>query len=263
MMKKRVALLLTLVLLAVQAGCIHVSISDGDVEVLSGWDDLGASAVIGGGSTAADGIERLEIVWVAGSVRVEAGESDEIEIEETAGSSPIDSGMQLRYRVQNGTLRILFCKPGLRVVSVPEKDLTVRVPQALAASIRSLKLDTVSAQATVTGLSGKTLEVDTVSGDTEVRGGVFREIDGDSVSGDLSVMTASLPEELDFNSVSGGLAVALPAENDGFTLRLDSVSGEVDCALPVQVKGDDYIHGGGACRIDCDTVSGDVTIGEP
>lgn len=266
-MKKRMALLLALLLPAVQAGCIRASIANGGVEVLSGWDDPGLPAVVAGGSVAAEGIERLEIAWVAGSVRVEVGESDQIEIGETAGSGSLDSGMRLRYRAQDGALRILFCKPGLRVAGIPEKALAVRVPQAPAQSLRSLRLDTVSAKAAVTGLSGKTLEADAVSGDVEARGGELREIDVDSVRGDLPV----LPEELHFHSVRGGRTVVLPAENDGFTLRLDSVSGKLDCALPVQAEAREYIHGDGwgigtagdgARRIDCNAVSGDVTIGE-
>ena len=248
-MKKRMALLLALLLPAVQAGCIRASIANGGVEVLSGWDDPVLSAVVAGGSVAAEGIERLEIAWVAGSVRVEVGESDQIEIGETAGSGSLDSGMRLRS---------LFCKPGLRVAGIPEKELAVRVPQAPAQSLRSLRLDTVSTKAAVTGLSGKTLEADAVSGDVEARGGELREIDVDSVSGDLPV----LPEELPFHSVRGGRTVVLPAENDGFTLRLDSVSGKLDCALPVQAEAREYIHGDGARRIDCNAVSGDVTIGE-
>lgn len=261
-MKRTAALLLALVLLVAQAGCIHVSISDGDVEVLSGWDDLGASAVTGGGSVPADGIENIDIVWVSGSVRVERAETDAIEIGEKAGSS-LGSDLQLRYRVKDGTLRIVFCRPGLRVGSVPEKDLVVRVPETLADSIRSLKLDTVSAGAAVTGLSGKTLDVNTVSGSTEVREGAFRKIAGDSVSGNLYILPTALPDTLDFNAVSGSLTLVLPAENDGFTIELDSVSGSVNCPVPVQVSGDEYRYGNGACEIDCDTVSGNVNIEEP
>ena len=49
----------------------------------------------------------------------------------------------------------------------------------------------------------------------------------------------------------------------GFALELQSVSGGLDCAVPVTVQGKRYVYGDGACRIDCNMVSGGVEVRLP
>lgn len=261
-MKQRIlAALIVLLLLLCVAGCVTIRLPGGSESGGTSiwWGELNGDAVIGGGSVSAADVRRLRIDWIAGEVNVVAGTGDAITIEETA-DGVLDDDERLRFAVQDGELRIVYCRPSLTTLRIRGKTLTVSVPAPLCESLGSLRFEVVSADVTVAGLSGEKLELDTVSGGLSASEGRFDEVDVDTVSGNASLRMAALPEKVDFDAVSGSLILTLPGGNSGFTLELDTVSGDLDCALPVTITGDRYVYGDGACRIDCDTVSGNVRV---
>ncbi len=102
-----------------------------------------------------------------------------------------------------------------------DSDLVLHVPRAVA-----LKLDVVSADANVTGLTGKSLAVN-------------------SVSGTLNLSSAAANVEVD--SVSGNVSFAATASNAAARAHLQTVSGDITA------KGLDG-------RVKLETVSGNVSL---
>lgn len=255
------ALAALLLLAALAAGCVRVvlpRVDDGD----AWWDDPGADAAAGGGSVPADGVREIRIDWVAGAVDVRTGDGEEIVIAETADGA-LRADEQLRFTVEDGVLHVVYCRPGLHTMRQGGKTLSVTVPAALSGALDALAVHTVSAAARVDGLSGGALTWDTVSGQLSQTGGRFARVEAQSVSGVVSLAPAALPEEVSCAAVSGNLALTLPGGDAGFALELQSVSGGLDCAVPVTVQGKRYVYGDGACRIDCNMVSGGVEVRLP
>ena len=49
-------------------------------------------------------------------------------------------------------------------------------------------------------------------------------------------------------------------EDAGFTVKLDTMSGDFESDFDTTLRNDSYVAGNGRCRIDVDAMSGDVTI---
>ena len=244
-------------------GCLRVSVTEEQVEVKLGGIEVtvdgDAEKIVGGGKVEPAGIREITVNWVSGSVAVEVFGGSSIEVEETADEA-LNEGEKLRYAVENGELTIDFCKPHMGAIDVPSKDLTLRIPESMAEALEEVEITTVSAGATIEGVAAKALKVVTVSADVVIAGTDTREVELESVSGNIVCQPESLPREIDFHAVSGSLELTLPAANDGFALELDSVSGDLISDAAVTVQGDRYLAGGGACKVECDTVSGNVKI---
>ncbi len=220
-------------------------------------------------------VNRLVIDWVSGSVTVEAYDGDTISVSEPEQQK---EGDRLRWRQQGDTLTIRFCGP-MNVNVSGSKDLTVKLPRELAENLRYLQIDTVSAEARVSGIKAGELQFDSTSGSLNADGG-FGILDADTtsgdvqfngkagnveldtVSGDFSMSFAETPDELSFDSTSGDLTMMLPA-NRSFEVEQDTVSGDFKCDFALIWKENPYYEGttdGKPAELEFDTVSGDVWI---
>lgn len=249
---------------------------------------------VGGGSVV-DDVDSLEINWVDGKINVEAYDGDTVEISET---SVKDSDDELRYYCNNGKLIIQYRVSGVSfgVTKSLKKELTVKIPASAAAGLNELKIDSSSADISVSGMSftkqleldnvsgsirlsnvkaAKTdidnvsgrikaeyfvtdsLSVDTISGDAEFKGEIGK-IESDSVSGELKVESAIMPISADCESVSGNISFKLPDE--GITLEFDSVSGDISGNVGFVKKGEKRFYRNGGAEFIIDTTSGDFNI---
>lgn len=103
------------------------------------------------------------------------------------------------------------------------------------------------------------LDIDTVSGSIKAAG-EFTELESDSVSGDVTVSSATPLKKLDCDSTSGNIRLTIP-KNSGFTLKADTVSGDISCGLPtVSESNNRRVCGDGSADFETDTVSGDLII---
>ena len=84
-------------------------------------------------------------------------------------------------------------------------------------------------------------------------------MDCDAASADILLELSNVPGRLDMDTASGDLDVVLPADA-GFTVTLDSLSGDFESDFDTTMRGGSYVAGNGRCRIDVDAMSGDVTI---
>ena len=137
-----------------------------------------------------------------------------------------------------------------------KKSLKIVVPYDLD----KIKIDSVSAQVAVEGITADDVDIRTVSGAVVLSDVNAHSIDIDTVSGNVSVKPGTGTREIDANTVSGSV-VAVLNENSSFTAKFNSVSGRFSSEIPTAVNGNYYIAGdGSAIEIDCNTVSGSFVI---
>lgn len=180
--------------------------------------------------------------------------------------------------------------------NMPAKTLTMEVPASLIGQMDDFVIESVSADIDVSGVYGEKTDLSTVSGGihcTDVENeqlvlsstsgeivsesnttqklnmdnvsgsiravGEYGKVDVETVSGSINLAFATMPDDLKAESVSGSVTVALP-EDANFTVRLDTVSGNLNCAFPGIVGSDLVVVGDGEAEYRFSTVSGDVNI---
>lgn len=263
-----------------------VGISSSPSSFFSGDWSLGAMGVtyknsalynVGGG-TVTDEFQSIKVNWTNGKINIEAYDGEDTVISETEVA---EKENKLRWRVEDGVLKIQQMAAGMRfgLKQTPKKTLTVKIPSNVAEGLKAVTSDSVSAEVTITGISASDkIEIDTVSGGANLKNiktekldidtvsgsikaaGEFTELESDSVSGDVTVSSATPLKKLDCDSTSGNIRLTIP-KNSGFTLKADTVSGDISCGLPtVSESKNRRVCGDGSADFETDTVSGDLII---
>lgn len=231
-----------------------------------------------GGGTVTDEFHSIKVNWTNGKINIEAYDGEDTVISETEVA---EEENKLRWRVEDGVLKIQQMAAGMRfgLKKTPKKTLTVKIPSSAAEKLKSVNTDSVSAEVNIIGVaaSGK-IEIDTVSGGANLKNiktekldidtvsgsikaaGEFTELESDSVSGDVTVSSVTPLKKLDCDSTSGNIRLTIP-KNSGFTLKADTVSGDISCGLPtVSESKNRRVCGDGSADFETDTVSGDLII---
>lgn len=263
-----------------------VGISSSPSSFFSGDWSLGAMGVtyknsalynVGGG-TVTDEFQSIEVNWTNGKINIEAYDGEDTVISETEVE---EKENKLRWRVEDGVLKIQQMAAGMRfgLKKTPKKTLTVKIPSSAAEKLKSVNTDSVSAEVNIIGVAASDkIEIDTVSGGADLKNirtekldidtvsgsikaaGEFTELESDSVSGDVTVSSATPLKKLDCDSTSGNIRLTIP-KNSGFTLKADTVSGDISCGLPtVSESKNRRVCGDGSADFETDTVSGDLII---
>ena len=231
-----------------------------------------------GGGTVTDEFQSIKVNWTNGKINIEAYDGEDTVISETEVA---EKENKLRWRVEDGVLKIQQMAAGMRfgLKQTPKKTLTVKIPSNVVEGLKAVMSDSVSAEVTITGISASDkIEIDTVSGDANLKNiktekldidtvsgsikaaGEFTELESDSVSGDVTVSSATLLEKMNCDSTSGNIRLTIP-KNSGFTLKADTVSGDISCGLPtVSESKNRRVCGDGSADFETDTVSGDLII---
>lgn len=226
-----------------------------------------------------DEVSRISIDWVSGKITVEPADvTDIIILDETP-----DSKYPTVMKLQNGKLAIDFCKDnsitgwgfsmnlGMRL----RKDLTIQVPRDF--SLKELELDAASTNLEVHDLTIGEVDINTASGASTFLNCAVDKLDVDTASGDVifkgsldtlkfdaasanfTGVFSNVPSRMDIDSASGDLDVTLPPEA-GFSVKLDGMSTDFTSEFDTVNRNGSYVHGDGACRIEMDAMSGDITI---
>ena len=231
-----------------------------------------------GGGTVTDEFHSIKVNWTNGKINIEAYDGEDTVISETEVA---EKENKLRWRVEDGVLKIQQMAAGMRfgLKQTPKKTLTVKIPSNVAEGLKAVTSDSVSAEVTITGISASDkIEIDTVSGGANLKNiktekldidtvsgsikaaGEFTELESDSVSGDVTVSSATPLKKLDCDSTSGNIRLTIP-KNSGFTLKADTVSGDISCGLPaVSESKNRRVCGDGSADFETETVSGDLII---
>lgn len=225
-------------------------------------------------------VHSLEIEWVAGHIRIQPMETDEILISESSVSDKKDA---MVWKLKEGQLSIDFCEDddrffgfGIGDHTILEKDLTISVPMdwecrfleidAAAASvemegltIREVEFDGAHGACELRSCSVERMDIDTASGDIRFSGSLGT-LECDAASADILAVMENIPSRIDVDTMSGDLDITLPADA-GFSLKLNTMSETFDSEFTdITVRNEEYIRGDGSCRINVSAMSGDVMI---
>ena len=224
-------------------------------------------------------IHNLEIDWVSESIIIHTGETDMLRFEE---SSVTDPRNQMIAKRSGDKLTLEFCDEnagkwnfGVNALSEIKKDLVITVPQSWICD--TLEINTASARVEISdlmvndldfdGASGlcifnncsiDRLDIDTASGDVQFIG-ILDSLDFDAASANFRGTFQNVPDTLDVDSMSGDLEITLP-EKCGFTLHMDTLSGDFSSDFQTSISSGRYIYGDGSCRISVNAMSGNVHI---
>lgn len=199
-------------------------------------------------------IRNIEVNWVSGDITMEPWDGEEICLEETS-RAPITEKNHLVYRIDDDTLEIDFWAERAGISfggpNLAAKKLKILVPRQLAEALDEISLDVVSSDVTVKDLDAVSISVDSVSGSLFAENLDVGYLTLNTVSGNLKGSFCSCPQELEMDSVSGGVEITLP-EGSQFQVEMNSVSGRYSSELPSW-------NGAGA-YFEMDTASGDFIV---
>jgi hypothetical protein len=185
------------------------------------------------------GDARIEIDNVRGIVTVSGWDQNQVQL---SGSLGHGSRLEISGDAQHLALRVKGDGEHWFGNKGPNSDssLMLKVPRASA-----LKVNVVSADASVDGVSGKALEVSAVSGKLTLTSDA-PQVDVNSVSGDVlfGANHAGKDGRTHLQTVSGDIT----ARGLGGRVKLETVSGDID------------LDGGNVQELETGTVSGDAKL---
>ncbi len=215
----------------------------------------------------------LEIQWAAGTIRLQPGDVDAIQLTES-----MNADTERMVIAQGGdTISVSFKENNtfVGISEVCEKDLTITVPRDWVCG--ELEIDAGAAEVRISdltigemdfdGASGKcilencnisALDLDTASGDIQFSG-TLDTLDCDAASASFTADLLNVPSRMDLDSVSGDLELTLP-QDAGFIVNLDALSGDFTTDFASLSQNGQYVCGDGRCRIDVSCMSGNVRI---
>ena len=210
---KKILLLIGILLLALGITITKIAYGRGDSFSTSlsfgglgnfGYDQKGYIVCRSGEeSFAADGVERLSINWIAGSVDVERYNGSTVLVREEAMRALKESEC-LRYQLFDGELSILPCAN--HVGNMPEKHLTVFLPQGLV--LEGLSADVSSAAVKVSGVeTEKAILLESSSGALRAEDCRCAELRLESSSGEQHVLRTEVGGAFRSESSSGDVEV--------------------------------------------------------
>ncbi|MCM1514352.1 MAG: DUF4097 domain-containing protein [Anaeroplasma bactoclasticum] len=184
--------------------------------------------------------KKVKIETINANIDVQGKESDvyyPLKIDSVSGNIRISQAHLSRLDIDNVSGRIdiskLYCK-------------------------NDIDIDTVSGSVSLKETTANQLEIDFVSSRIDISGAISRmKIDG--VSGNLYLTMQQAPQEINCDTVSGDVELIIP-DNNGFTAKLDSVSGEINSNFSTSYSQKQLIYKDGGNTYRFDSVSGDVTI---
>lgn len=225
----------------------------------------------------AGAIKEIDIDWAAGSITIQAGDTDAIEYYETQVD---DSDQQMVVKESGGKLSIQYCRSGFHFPSIGFsteifKDLVITVPrdwvcgsldidaasavvQVTGLTIREVEFDGASGECTFTDCTVNELDVDTASGDITFSGSLD-EMDCDAASASFYGVFFNCPRSLSMDTASGGITIMIPPEC-GFTVELDTLSGDFTSEFSTTSRNNRHVYGDGGCYIEMSGMSGDISI---
>lgn len=257
---------------ALTTGAADPSSPDGQTE---NRDETEPAAAYHTASIPAVQVTQVNIDWVAGSITVEPGDTDEIILRETNNPDRpmvwIQEGDKLTVQYADyefGKLDHISAKNY-------KKDLTVTVPKgwvgreleinaaASNVNIRDLQIEEVEIKC-VTGVSrlencaARKVSLATASGDIRFSGSL-EKLECSAVSANCTLKLNNTPQKVELSSVSGRLDLTLP-EDSGFQVEMEGTRKKLDTDFAVTQNDDVYYCGDGSCIIEVNSVTSRVNI---
>ena len=174
-----------------------------------------------GGTEITAEIRNLDINWTGGKVTVAFHPEKTVVLEESAKRS-LPEDEQLHWWVDGDTLRVQYAGAGIRL-SMPEKELTLTLPEGIALEKAAIRL--TSGDAEIPAMKAEKLELSATSG---------------------KITAAAETEKADIVSTSGDITVFLPGKTK--EIKLGSTSGSI------------RLEAGRADKIEAGSTSGSISV---
>ncbi len=207
-------------------------------------------------------VDGLDIHWTAGEMKLIPYESDEILLVEYA-QRELKEDEKLTYSTSDGSFTVSYCELTKNMRNnMPSKKLEVFLPKKLAAGLRDVKLDCVSADVDVKELQVDKLYVKTVSGEVYLTDISADEGECHSTSGDMRLENLRIPE-LSIKTVSGEIraddlkAAYVTARTTSGSTRLNATISE---DLEYETISGDFNFQGSLKKISASSTSGAMNI---
>jgi hypothetical protein len=213
----------------------------------------------GGATFEAAQVRYLSIDWVGDSILLRAYDGNQVVISEVADTLLTDTTTMHYYLDDDGELTITSQKPGLRVSgdSLPHKYLLVLVPRTLR--LAEVEIDG-TAKLVMDSIRCNDLEMNLLSGSialNECELGTWELNSGASPFVDATF--SRMPNEIEINSMGCVVTLYVP-EDAGMTVDMEGMNRKLSSELPIGKKGKKHVIGDGACQIECNAVSGSLSI---
>lgn len=243
-------------------------------------------------------IKNIKISWIDGPVVLMPYDGRTISFKESSRFD-IHEKNALRYSISGSTLTIRFSEEN-QIHSVPfkntSKSLEVLVPRELAQRLGLVSVDVVSSKVSLSGIKCEEINIDSTSGNAKITQaeaqeitmnvtsgqievenctfedivadsvsgtiflqGSFVKVEADTVSGNVTIEDAICPSQMKMDTVSGSCVLRIP-ENQGFTVKHNSLSGGFHCDFPVSVSKGLATYGDGSASFHVNSVSGSIRI---
>lgn len=229
-------------------------------------------------------ISAIDLEWVSGKVKIMRSDNDGIRVVHTSNQN---EDKKMMIKIENGSLSIAD-KFTSFLGNIPGSDVELYLPDKL---YREIDIETVSADIESVYLQSKELDIEsvsgnillscraddaslqsisgfirisegqivdlsasTVSGNLEVSGEVTR-LSVESVSGTSRTILNNLPKELDMESVSGDIHLAMP-DNNGFDLSTSGLKNFTSQFSITSRGNDQHRYKDGGPQLEVSTISG-------
>ena len=214
---------------------------------------------MGGATFANSDVSELSIDWVSGTVTIEAYDGTEVVISESTDDVLTDSTTMHYYLEPDGTLNVKYGIPGMKNQgsNLPNKHLLVRVPRSMR--LDDVEVNGVGQSIQMDSVCCSKLEMNSVTRQITLNECEIEEVEVNSVSTNMEATFSKMPRKMELNNVSGATALYVP-EDAGITLEMESLVSDFHSELPVAKKGKKKIIGNGACKIECNSLSGNLAI---
>lgn len=239
----------------------------------SGFGSIEGGTVASMGEVSPENVKNIEINWTSGSVTIQRADVDTISFAEDPG---LDENQKMLWKLQGDTLVINNSRYRVVIGISKSKDLVVTVPMDW--NCNDLEINCVSADTTLNSITANDVTINAVSGLCDFTGnctidkltvetvdgditysGTLNKLNCEGVSADFRGTFIAVPHSIELSTVDGNIDLILPADA-GFTAELDTISGKFTSNFDTVVSGSRYSCGNGACSIEVDGVSGNITI---
>lgn len=227
-----------------------------------------------GGGKISIPFKSVEISWVSGRINIETSKDIHATFTESSNQK-LNKHQTMHWLLDGDTLRIKACESSLNGIALPQKDLTLTLPETLDleevkisvvsadTKVHDLKADSLAFNSTSGSLSGDArigaLKTSTVSGNVDLNAGSLQTISTGTTSGQIKLKLDTVPETISSNSVSGDVELNFPTDAN-FCVNFHSVSGDLKTSIPNVKEEKTHRFGSGGPTYAIESVSGDLTI---
>lgn len=209
----------------------------------------------GEGSVPALDIHNLDIEWAAGSVTIQAADTDKITFTES-GNFTDDYAMV--FKTKNGTLKLEYSKPSVSLgfVSTPSKDLTITVPENWVCD--EIEIDGAALEVDISGITTETLQLNGAAMELSFTGDV-KELNVDGAACELNIVSSGNPDVIEIDGASCELNLTVP-KSCGMLIQADGIALDFDSDAEFTRSNGNYLYGDGGCKVDVDGISCQLNI---